>query len=589
MVDPKPELKALVKKDTMSQTKATQTNANPAKKTPTLLDFSDVGGLDYAIRELLKFTYIPANHADFFDKTGQERPNGVLIHGPAGTGKTLLAEAVEKNFIKNGNEVVYVNGNDIFHPVYGVTEKNLSMIFSKASERPNSVIIIDNIDALMHNESASKYLGELMENSRKRYNGAMLIGIARNIDDVSADLKTAGRFEHAIEIRAPDKKARMKILNILLKDINVDPKLNINKIAEMTESYTGRDLKELVNTALFMAIESQLNKSISKSRNSDTYKINDTIIDNDKSLHAVSNEHMLLALEKVKPSVMNDLAVAVPKVKWSSVGGLETVKEELKEAVELPLKNPNAFKRFGIRPIKGVILYGPPGTGKTLLAKAVATETHANFMYVKATELFNKWVGESEARTRKIFKDARAAAPSIIFIDEIDAIGKVRTGNTSDAGVRENVLNTFLMELDGIEELKNVVVIGATNRPDLLDNALLRPGRFDRIIEIPMPDEASRLSIFKVHALHMPLDKNVDLNELARRTERYSGSEIENVCREAGMNALRNKRNSVCDEDFKYALGKIKPLTSEDINEYKFLKRDEKRPIGFRPPSKQPT
>ncbi len=588
MVDPKPELKALVKKDAVSQTKDDLTNTNSAKNT-TLLNFSNVGGLDYAIRELLKFIYIPANHTDFFERTGK-RPNGVLIHGPPGTGKTLLAESIGRNFRKNGNYVLYVNGNEMVYPMLGVTEKNLLLIFSKASEKPNSIIIIDNIDAaLMHNESASKYLGELMEKSKEHYKGAMLIGIARNIDEVSADLKTAGRFEHAVEIRTPDKKARMKILDVLLKDINVDPKLNINKIAEMTESYTGRDLKTLINTALFIAIESQLNKSISKSRNSNTYKINDAIIDNDKSLHAISNEHMLLALEKVKPSVMNDLVVAVPKVKWSSVGGLETVKEELREAVELPLKNPNAFKRFGIRPIKGVILYGPPGTGKTLLAKAVATETNANFMYVKATELFNMYVGESEARTRKIFKDARAAAPSIIFIDEIDAIGKVRTGNTSDAGVRENVLNTFLMELDGIEELKNVVVIGATNRPDLLDNALLRPGRFDRIIEVPMPDEASRLSIFKVHASHMPLDKDVDLNDLAKRTERYSGSEIENICREAGMNALRNKRNSVSREDFEYALGKIKPLTYEDINVYKFLKRDEKRPIGFRPPSKQPT
>lgn len=543
----------------------------------TLLDFGKVGGLDKQVKELIKRACMPVEHITFFKERGFATPHGILIHGPPGTGKTLLAQTfmseVNKNY--NNTRIGYIDSS-----VHGAADMQrilLNILNDLKAHVYNgtTTLIIDNMDVLS-SHGLPIYLSTpirlLMESN------ATIIGIAKDKNCIGSNL-----FECEIETEVPDKKARLAILEILTKDMNIDPRLDLQAVANITEGYTGRDLKRLLNEAALISVDGTLNRALSVSGG--TYSINDIGLDNasGRSQNRVNHEHILAALVKIKSSVLEGSEVCIPDVRWKSVGGLENVIAELKEAVELPLKNPGAFKKFGIRPVKGIILYGPPGTGKTLLAKAVANESNANFISVKATELFNKYVGESEALTRQLFKKARAAAPSIVFIDEIDGLGKPRTGNILDSGVRESVLNTLLMELDGVEELNGVVVIGATNRPDLLDGALLRPGRFDSLIEIPLPNEAGRLEIFKVHTSGMPLDQDVKLDQLAKAAGGYSGAEIENVCREAGMNAIRHKGRSVHAEDFAYALGKIKPMANENIKEYRMLRRDERQPIGFSP------
>ncbi|MCL4364776.1 MAG: AAA family ATPase [Candidatus Marsarchaeota archaeon] len=545
----------------------------------TLLDFGNVGGLDKQVKELIKRVCIPAEHRTLFEQKGPENSHGILIHGPQGTGKTLLAKTFMSEVNKNykDNDIGYVDCGNL-HGASDLQEILLVILnnIKTPSQTKYSALIIDNLDVLSFHDTFPAHMGILIRLLME--NNVTIIGIAKDKDRIGSNL-----FEYEIETEIPDKRARLEILKILTKNMDIDPRLDLQEVANMTEGYTGRDLKLLLGEATLISVDGALNRALSVSGG--TYSINDIALDNirGRPQYRINQVHILAALARVKPSVLKGSEVCIPDIRWKSVGGLEKVIAELKEAVELPLKNPGAFKKFGIRPVRGIILYGPPGNGKTLLAKAVANESNANFISVKATELFNKYVGESEALTRQLFKKARAAAPSIVFIDEIDGLGKSRTGNMLDSGVRESVLNTLLMELDGVEELNGVVVIGATNRPDLLDGALLRPGRFDNLIEIPLPNEAGRLEIFKVHTSGMPLDQDVKFVQLAKAAEGYSGAEIENVCREAGMNAIRHKEKSVHAEDFAYALGKIKPMVNENIKEYRMLRRDERKPIGFSP------
>ncbi|MDE1856405.1 MAG: AAA family ATPase, partial [Candidatus Micrarchaeota archaeon] len=370
-------------------------------------------------------------------------------------------------------------------------------------------------------------------------------------------LRRPGRFDREIEIGVPDKNGRKEILKIHTRNMPLAEDVSVDELANITHGFTGADISAFVREAAMSTLKSLLPKIIDK-QSIPAELLNSLVVNRDNFTDALKN---------VQPSALREVFVERPNVHWADVGGLEFVKEELKEAVELPLKSPEAFAKMGIRPVKGVLLVGPPGTGKTLLAKAVATERESNFISIKGPEVLSKYVGESERTMREMFRKARLAAPCIIFIDEIDAIAHQRGHSDMESRVTERVVDTLLTEMDGLSELKNVIVLAATNRPEAIDPALLRPGRFDKIVEIPMPDPETRLNIFKVHTKRMPLDKTVDLAELANSTDNYTGAEIENLCREAGMNAIRAKREIVKMEDFKKAMFEVKPAVPKEVAE----------------------
>ncbi|NYZ77995.1 AAA family ATPase, partial [Candidatus Micrarchaeota archaeon] len=361
-----------------------------------------------------------------------------------------------------------------------------------------------------------------------------------------------GRFDREIEIGAPDKRGRKEILQIHTRGMPLDDDVNLDELASVTHGFVGADMQSLTREAAMRALRRVLPKI-----NMEEKEIPQTILEE----LTVSKEDFMNALREIQPSALREVYIEVPNVRWEQIGGLEEVKRELKEAVDLPLKRPESFTRLGIRPVRGILLYGPPGTGKTLLAKAVATESEANFIAIRGPELLSKWVGESEKGVREVFRKARAAAPTIVFFDEIDALAPSRGGENDGSHVTERVVNTLLAEMDGLQNLKEVVVIAASNRPELLDPALLRPGRFDKLVEVPAPDEVTRLSILKVHTAKMPLTKDVDLKFLAKKTDGYSGADLEALCREAGMCALRERQDAkeVTKAHFDKALQAIRP------------------------------
>lgn len=551
--------------------------------------FEDVGGLEEQIKTIKELILEPLQYGKLYRSVGAERTHGILIHGPVGSGKTLLAKAIlnemfERGIIKSRAEPVDCGA--IYSSNPDVLIKNLWMAFGKAQEKGNQIFVLDDIDLIVPGADGSPIriersgdivaaeLGLVMENSVQELNGMLVIGITSNIDRLNKDLRRDGRFEVEIGIPVPDKEARVEIINILMKNKPRSKNFDAEAIAELTQGYTGADLHALLKEASLIAIKSAIRRDKEHSSH-------------DEQKVRLTQANVLSALKKVKPSLLEGSKENIPDVKWDDVGGLEKVKAEILEAVELPLTDPKAFEEYGIRPPKGFLFYGAPGTGKTYLAKAIANRCHANFIPVNVTELFNKWVGESEAKMRSIFEKARSMSPCIVFIDEIDAIGGTRDGSNNDGGVREKILDALLIELDGMKERGDVILIAATNRPDLLDSALTRPGRFDKLIEIPMPDEAARVEILKVHTAKMPLDKDVDIQAIAKHTDKYSGADIENLCRESGIIAMRKRKamHTVSMDDFMEALKEIRPsMDSSHLRLYN-LKRGESKPeIGFRRP-----
>ena len=524
--------------------------------------WEDIGGLGPVVRKLRELIELPMRYPDIFKKLGIEPPKGVLLYGPPGTGKTLLAKAlaneIEAHFIA-------INGPEIMSKYYGESEQRLREIFEEARKNAPSIIFIDEIDAIapkreeVTGEVEKRVVAQLltlMDGLQER-GRVVVIGATNRPNAVDPALRRPGRLEVEIEIPLPDKKGRLEILQIHTRNMPLADDVDLEKIAEMTHGYTGADLAALARSAAFYALRRYLPQiDLEKG------EIPPGLLEKMK----VTMEDFMNAYKDIVPSGLREIYVEVPEVKWEEIGGLEEVKQELREAVEWPLKYPEAFKRLGIRPPKGILLFGPPGTGKTLLAKAAATESQANFIAVRGPEILSKWVGESEKAIREIFRRARQAAPAIIFFDEIDAIAPMR-GLAHDSGVTERIVSQLLSEFDGIISLENVVVIASTNRPDIIDPALLRPGRFDKVIFVPPPDTKGRFKIFKIHTRNMPLDMDVDLWELARRTEGYTGADIEAVCREAAMEALREDINAtkVKMKHFLRALNKIKPSVSPEM------------------------
>jgi transitional endoplasmic reticulum ATPase len=540
------------------------------KRTIPTVTYEDIGGIGPAIQKVREMIELPLRHPELFARLGIEPPSGVLLHGPPGTGKTLLARAVAN---ESGANFYSISGPEIFSKWYGQTEQNLRKIFEEAEKNAPSIIFIDEIDAIapkreevtgeVEKRTVSQLL-TLMDGLKKR--GKVIVIAATNRpDSLDPALRRPGRFDREIEIGVPDKQGRKEILQIHTRKMPLDKDVNLDELAEITYGYVGADLEALAKEAAMHALRRLLPKIKWKEEEKLPKEVLEKLV--------VTKKDFEEALKVVEPSAMREVLVEIPNVKWSDIGGLDDVKQQLKESIEWPLKMPEKFKKLGITPPKGILLYGPPGCGKTLLAKAVATESNANFISVKGPELLSKWVGESEKRVRELFRRAKQVAPAIIFFDEIDALAPKRGRNVGES-VSEKLVSQLLTEMSGIEEMEGVVVIAATNRPDMIDPALLRPGRFDRHILVMPPDEKTRLKILEIKTKNMPL-KGVDLKELAKKTEGYSGADLEALVREAGMAALRENASEVKEKHFEKALEAVRPSLDKKIIDF-YLKFDER-------------
>jgi len=532
-----------------------------------VVSYEDIGGLEDEILRVRELIELPLKHPELFMRLGIEPPKGVLLQGPPGCGKTLLAKAVA-----NESDAFFnpINGPEIMSKFYGESEKKIREIFDVAEKNAPAIVFIDEIDSIapkreqVTGEVERRVVAQLLAlmDGLKSRGRVVVIAATNRVNALDPALRRPGRFDREIEIKVPSKKGRLEILQIHtrrmpLKDVNIED------YAARTHGFVGADLASLCREAAMFALRRVLPKI-----DLETETIPPEVLFSLK----VTREDFETAMRIVEPSAMREVLLEIPNVKWEDVGGLEQVKQELKEAVELPLKRPDIFKKFKIRPLSGILLYGVTGTGKTLLAKAIATESEANFIPVRGPEIFSKWVGESERAIREIFRRARQAAPAIVFFDEIDAIAS-RRGEFAGSKVNETIVNQLLSEIDGMQERSQIILIAATNRPDILDSALLRPGRFDRIIYIPLPDYEARLEILRIYTKDMPI-KDLDIKLLAAKTELYSGADLENLCREAVMLLIRTDidANEISMMYFEKALEIVKPSnTPEKIEEFRKL------------------
>ena len=547
--------------------------AEPVKEIANVpsVTYDDVGGLQDTIQKLREMVELPLRHPELFERLGVDPPKGVLLYGPRGTGKTLLAKAVANESDAN---FFYIGGPEVISKFVGESEERLRKLFKEAQENAPSIIFMDELDAIapkreeVFGEVEKRMVSQLLTvlDGLKARGEVIVIGATNRPDSIDPALRRPGRFDREIEIGVPDRLGRKQILEIHVRNMPLDRKEEIlDHFSAITHGYTGADLNLLTKEAALKALRKVLPK-IDIEEESIPPEILEAL--------KVGVDDFSDAMHEIQPSALREVFIEKPNVRWEDVGGMDNVKAELKEACELPLKKPEIFERMGIRPIKGILLFGPPGTGKTLIAKAVANETEANFILINGAQILSKYVGESEKTMREIFKKARMAAPCILFIDEIDAIAPMRQAGGSDGTrVIERVVDTLLTELDGLRSLKSVVVIAASNRPDILDPSLMRAGRFDRIIEVGMPDEEARFQILKIHTKNMPIEKNVNLRELAKITEGYNGADLENLSREAGMAAIRSSSKRVNQLHFEGALKVVVPtMRKEDVESLKKFK-----------------
>jgi transitional endoplasmic reticulum ATPase len=542
------------------------------------ITYEDIGGLEDEIKKIREMVEIPMKHPEIFERLGVEPPKGVLLHGPPGTGKTLLAKAVANETDAN---FILLNGPEIMSKFYGESEKKIRDLFEEAEKTAPAIIFIDELDALapkredVQGEVERRVVSQLltMMDGLKSRGKVIVIGATNRVNAIDPALRRPGRFDREIEISVPDKKGRRTILGIHTRGMPLTKEVNLDEIASVTHGFVGADLESLTKEAAMNVLRKLLPKMKLDSEEQIPKEMLEKLI--------VQQEDFIEALKVVRPSAMREVLVETPNVSWNDVGGLDNIKQELIEAVEWPLKYPEGFERMGIRPSRGILLYGPPGTGKTLLAKAVAKESEANFIQVKGPSLLSMWVGKSEEGMRKIFERARQVAPCIIFFDEIDSLAGKR-GIDNGTKVTERVLNQMLAEMDGLEDLNDVLVIGATNRPDMLDPALMRPGRFDKILLVNAPQEKGRLKVLQIHTKKMPLgegkklltekEREVFLEEIAKKTDGYTGADIEALAREAALLALRESKDAkiVTKMHFDEAISKIKPsVTKGTIEVYK--------------------
>ncbi len=541
--------------------------------------YEDIGGLSDEVNKVREMIELPLRHPELFEKLGVDAPKGVLLHGPPGTGKTLLAKAVASETSANFSSI---GGPEIMSKFYGESEERLRDIFKEAAENAPSIIFIDEIDSIAPKrdevtaETERRVVAQLLAlmDGLEGRGKVVVIGATNRPNALDPALRRPGRFDREIEMGIPNKEGRLQILQIHTRGMPLDDDVDLDKLASMTHGYVGADLAALTREAAMRSLRKILPTIDMEAESIPVEVLN--------GLRARMDDFMD-AYREMQPSTLREVLVESPNVKWEEIGGLEKPKQELMESVEWPLKYSALYRHMNATPPKGLLLYGPPGTGKTLLAKAVASESEANFISVKGPEFLSKWVGESEKAVRETFRKARQAAPCVIFLDEIDAIAPVR-GNSSDSGVTERVISQLLTEMDGLESLHNVVVIAATNRPDIIDPALLRPGRFDRMVYIGPPDLSARKDIMRIHTKGKPLDDDVDLDKLASKMDNYTGAEIAAVCNEAVMLAIRDyvlegggldeekmKGRKVGMKYFEAAMENVEPMTENEIRRYEKL------------------
>ena len=516
--------------------------------------YEDIGGLDDELEQVREMIELPMRHPELFKRLGIDPPKGVLLHGPPGTGKTLIAKAVANEIDASFHTI---SGPEIMSKYYGESEEQLRDVFEEATESAPAIVFMDELDSIAPKREEAggdverrvvAQLLSLMDGLEER-GEVVVIGATNRVDAIDPALRRGGRFDREIEVGVPDRDGRKEILQVHTRNMPLADEINLDAYAENTHGFVGADLESLAKESAMHAL-----RRIRPQLDLESDEIDADVLN---SIQVTEND-LKQALKGIEPSALREVFVEVPDVTWDEVGGLETTKERLRETIQWPLEYPEVFDQLDMAAAKGVLMYGPPGTGKTLLAKAVANESESNFISIKGPELLNKFVGESEKGVREVFSKARENAPTIVFFDEIDSIATERGGGATDSGVGERVVSQLLTELDGLEALEDVVVIATTNRPDLIDSALLRPGRLDRHVHVPVPDEDARRKILDVHTEHKPLADDVDLAAIARRTEGYVGADLEAVAREASMCASREFVGSVTREEVRESVGNVR-------------------------------
>jgi len=561
----------------LSERPAEEVGREPAARETPDVTYEDIGGLDQELEQVREMIELPMRHPELFQRLGIEPPKGVLLHGPPGTGKTLIAKAVANEIDASFRTI---SGPEIMSKYYGESEEQLREVFEEAEQDAPAIVFLDELDSIAPKRGEATgdverrvvaQLLSLMDGLEER-GEVVVIAATNRLDAIDPALRRGGRFDREIEIGVPDRDGRLEILQVHTRGMPMTDGVDLEQYADNTHGFVGADIEQLAKESAMNAL-----RRIRPQLDLEADEIPAEVLE---SLE-VNEDDFKDALKGIEPSALREVFVEVPDVTWRDVGGLGDTKERLRETVQWPLEYPQVFETLDMQAAKGVLLYGPPGTGKTLLAKAVANEAESNFISIKGPELLSKWVGESEKGVRDIFSKARENAPTVIFFDEIDSIATERGRHSGDSGVSERVVSQLLTELDGLEELEDVVVVATTNRPDLIDSALLRPGRLDRQIHVPVPDEDARRAIFEVHTRNKPLADDVDLDWLARKTEGYVGADIEALCREASMAASREFIESVAPEQidesvgnvrvskqhFQAALDEIKPSVDEAVRE----------------------
>ncbi len=548
--------------------------------TTASITYEDIGGLGDAVARVREMIELPLRHPELFKRLGVEAPKGVLLHGPPGTGKTLLAKAIAN---ETNSNFFTIGGPEIMSKYHGESEERLRNVFQEAEKNAPSIIFIDEIDSIapkreeVSGEVERRIVAQLLSlmDGMKSRGKVVVIAATNRVDSIDPALRRPGRFDREIEIGVPNRDGRLEVLQIHSRGMPLDKDVDLQRLADISHGFVGADLQALAKEAAMRALRRVLPDMNLSSESIPVDTLRKII---------VRMQDFMDVIKETEPSAMREVFVEVPDIKWEDIGGLSTIKQELQEAVEWPLKYLGIFTYADATPPKGILLYGPPGTGKTLMAKAAANESEANFISIKGPELLSKWVGESEKGVREVFRKARQAAPCIIFFDELDAIAPTRGGDHGDSHVTERVISQFLTEMDGLEILTNVVVIGATNRPDIIDPALLRPGRFDRILYVPPPDRESRLQIIKIHTKKKPLAEDVNFEDLADKTDGYTGADIASLSSAAVMLALREHITKYPDskeaekqakdlkinmKHFDDAMKKIRPLSKQEVDMYK--------------------